>query len=74
MRRIKGHTERESTSEDGNWWSSEFSIGDFRRSFNFPTSIDREHTQARLTNGVLHVTVPKSTSTKASKKVVSLED
>lgn len=71
---IKGHTERESTSEDGHWWASERYFGDFRRTFNFPTAIDHEHTNARLKNGVLHVTVPKSTSTKAPKKVVTLED
>jgi HSP20 family protein len=66
---IKGHTQRESTSEDENWWASERSVGDFRRSFNFPTAVDLEHTHARLKNGVLHVTVPKSSSTKVTKKV-----
>lgn len=41
---IKGHTERESSSSEDSWWVSEHSIGDFRRSFNFPSAIDQEYT------------------------------
>lgn len=66
---IKAHTERESTSEDGSWWASERSVGDFRRTFNFPSSIDQDNTHARLKNGVLSLEVPKATQTHTKKKV-----
>jgi HSP20 family molecular chaperone IbpA len=41
------------------YWVTERSIGEFSRSFNFPTSIDAENTKAVLEHGLLKVTVPK---------------
>lgn len=70
---IKGHSERESTSEKGSWWVSERSVGDFRRTFNFPTAVDQEHTHAHLKNGVLSLEVPKTAETH-NKKKVSVQD
>jgi HSP20 family molecular chaperone IbpA len=50
------------------FWVSERSVGDFHRSFNFPTRVDQENVKASLKNGVLSVTVPKSTAP-ATKKI-----
>ena len=60
---IKAHTERESTSEKGSWRASERFVGDFRRTFNFPTAVDQDQTHAHLKNGVLSLEVPKSAPT-----------
>ncbi|KAJ5390144.1 HSP20-like chaperone [Penicillium cataractarum] len=70
---IKAHSERESTSENGSWWVSERSVGDFRRTFNFPATIDQDHTQAHLKNGVLSLEVPKIAETHNRKKVDILD-
>ncbi|KAE8382344.1 HSP20-like chaperone [Aspergillus bertholletiae] len=66
---IKGHTERASETDEGSWWISERSTGDFRRSFSFPSAVDQDKTHARLQDGVLSVTIPKVASTWDVKKV-----
>lgn len=66
---IKAHSEHESVSEKDSWWVSERSVGDFRRTFNFPTPVDQEHTHARLKNGVLSLEIPKVSETHEKKKV-----
>ncbi|OXV08655.1 hypothetical protein Egran_03582 [Elaphomyces granulatus] len=69
---VKGHAERESSSKspskgeskdqskDSTFWVSERSVGEFRRVFNFPAVVEQENVQAKLNNGVLSITVPKS--------------
>jgi HSP20 family protein len=67
---IKGHSERETSPTEGSWCLSERSVGDFRRTFNFPSAVDQEHTHAHLKDGILSLTVPKSGATGNTKKVV----
>lgn len=57
---ITGHTERSSEEKDDSWWISERSTGNFRRSFTFPSSIDQDAITANLKDGVLAITVPKT--------------
>ncbi|KAF7595202.1 hypothetical protein BBP40_006946 [Aspergillus hancockii] len=66
---IKGHTERASETDEGSWWMTERSTGDFRRTFSFPSAVDQENTRAQLKDGILSVTVPKVASTFDAKKV-----
>lgn len=66
---IKGHTERDSTSGEGSWWVSERSVGDFRRTFNFPSAVNQEKVRASLKDGVLSMTVPKTDSTATTTKI-----
>ncbi|KAJ6019718.1 hypothetical protein N7522_001785 [Penicillium canescens] len=66
---VKGHNSRESCSNDPSWWVCERSVGEFRRTFNFPIAIDQENTRAQLKDGVLSITIPKSGSGPISKKV-----
>jgi HSP20 family protein len=66
---IKGHTERTSKVDEGSWWMTERSTGDFRRTFSFPSAVDQEKTRAQLKDGVLSVTVPKVAPTFDAKKV-----
>ncbi|PSR90464.1 HSP20-like chaperone [Coniella lustricola] len=42
------------------YWVSERSVGEFSRTFNFPTPVDQEGVIANLNNGILTVAVPKA--------------
>lgn len=42
------------------FWVSERSVGEFSRTFSFPTPVDQEAVSANLNNGVLSVHVPKA--------------
>lgn len=71
---IKGHTEHSSEEKEGSWWVSERSMGDFRRSFSFPSPVDRDATHAHLKDGILTVTVPKTTKHEEVKKKITIEE
>jgi len=52
-----------SKSEGGpqhRYWVSERSIGEFHRSFSFPTRVNQDAVKASLKNGILSVVVPKA--------------
>ena len=42
------------------YWHQERSIGEFHRTFSFPTNVDESAVKANLDKGILHVTVPKA--------------
>lgn len=42
------------------YWVSERSIGEFSRTFNFPSRVDQEKVRASLKNGILSIVVPKA--------------
>ncbi|KAB1671743.1 Hsp20/alpha crystallin family protein, partial [Klebsiella pneumoniae] len=42
------------------YWLSERSIGEFSRSFNFPSRVDQDDVSASFKDGVLSITVPKA--------------
>jgi len=44
------------------YWLSERSVGDFARTFSFPKPVDQDNVKASLKNGILSLTVPKTTS------------
>lgn len=49
--------------EDGSrYWVSERSVGEFHRSFSFPSRVDQDAVKASLKNGILSIVVPKSTA------------
>jgi HSP20 family molecular chaperone IbpA len=45
---------------EAKYWVSERSIGEFHRSFRFPTRVDHEAVKASLKNGILSILVPKA--------------
>ncbi|KAI1073724.1 HSP20-like chaperone [Whalleya microplaca] len=53
------------------YWVSERSVGEFSRSFNFPTRIDTEGVKASMENGILNVTVPKAKKAETKRVTVS---
>lgn len=42
------------------YWVSERSVGEFHRSFAFPSAVDQDAVKASLKNGILSIVVPKS--------------
>lgn len=50
------------------YWVSERSVGEFHRSFNFPSRVDQDAVKANLKNGILSITVPKA-APPASRKI-----
>jgi HSP20 family protein len=57
-------------TERAKYWVSERSVGEFYRSFAFPTRVDHDAVKAKLNNGILAVTVPKSKTPHARKVTI----
>lgn len=63
-----GNNQVEKASEDTNkpagkqskYWVSERSVGEFARTFSFPTRVDQEYVKANLKDGILSIVVPKA--------------
>ncbi|TKA30346.1 hypothetical protein B0A50_02573 [Salinomyces thailandicus] len=50
----------EEKKDEGRYWLSERSVGEFARTFSFPNPVDQEKVKASLKDGVLSVVVPKA--------------
>lgn len=61
---LQGELKEEETTEDKNYHRREFRYGAFARTVSLPTAVQAEHATARLKDGVLEVTIPKSEETK----------
>lgn len=46
--------------EKSKYWYSERSVGEFSRTFNFPTTVDQDNVKASLKEGILNISVPKA--------------
>jgi HSP20 family protein len=46
--------------EQAKYWVSERSVGEFARSFSFPTRVDQDAVKASMKNGILSIVVPKA--------------
>lgn len=57
--------------DQATYWVSERSVGEFHRSFSFPSRVDQDNVKAKLNNGVLTITVPKAAAPKSKK--ISIE-
>jgi len=55
--------------EKTKYWVSERSVGEFYRSFNFPSRVDQDGVKASLKQGVLSIVVPKLAASKGSRKI-----
>lgn len=58
-------------ADKAKYWLSERSIGEFSRSFNFPTRVDQDSVSASLKDGILTVTVPKAKKHEARRIAIS---
>jgi HSP20 family protein len=59
---IKGEKKQEAERKEKNTYLSERSYGMFRRSFMVPDGVDRDKIEAKFTNGVLTLSMPKRPS------------
>ncbi|KAI9926094.1 hypothetical protein ASPWEDRAFT_109176 [Aspergillus wentii DTO 134E9] len=64
----EGEKQVSKTDSKHRYWATERSVGEFLRTFAFPTRVDQDSVKASLKNGILSVTVPKST-TSGTKKI-----
>jgi HSP20 family molecular chaperone IbpA len=62
-----GEVTKTAEQPDAKYWVSERSVGEFYRSFSFPTRVDHDKVKASLKNGILSITVPKAQAPKATK-------
>lgn len=67
----KGREEKETKPQQPRYWVSERSVGEFQRSFSFPTPVDVDAVKAELEHGLLRVTVPKMEQKKGKRIMVS---
>lgn len=67
---IKGEKKSEREEKEDDYHLTERSYGRFQRSFRMPNTVDEDQVQAKLENGVLHLTLPKRPeAVKAEKKI-----
>jgi len=52
--------EQQQPKEQAKFWVSERSVGEFARSFSFPSRVDQDAVKASMKNGILSVLVPKA--------------
>ena len=52
------------------FWATERAIGEFHRTFSFPTNVDQDSVKATLNNGILSIVVPKAQAPKAKRITV----
>ncbi len=57
---IRGEKEATTDKEEGESYYRERRYGSFQRSINFEKGIDAERVDAEYTNGVLHISLPKT--------------
>ncbi|RKF64461.1 30 kDa heat shock protein [Golovinomyces cichoracearum] len=50
----------ENTDASDKYWVMERNVGEFSRSFGFPTQIDQDAVKASMKNGILSIVVPKA--------------
>ncbi|KAF2174263.1 hypothetical protein M409DRAFT_16527 [Zasmidium cellare ATCC 36951] len=60
--------EAKQSEKQSKYWVSERSVGEFARTFSFPTRVDQENVKASLKDGVLSIVVPKAQAP-TSKKI-----
>ena len=68
---IKGEKKREQEEQDEHYHSVERYYGSFQRSFPLPPKVKTDKIEAKFTNGVLRITLPKTEE--AKKKVIDVK-
>lgn len=53
-------TEQKQPVDKAKYWISERSVGEFARTFNFPTRVDQDGVSANFKDGILNISVPKA--------------
>ncbi|KAH0566122.1 hypothetical protein GP486_000483 [Trichoglossum hirsutum] len=56
----KAKNENGTSSDGSKYWITERLVGEFHRSFSFPSRVDQDAVKASLKNGILAVVIPKA--------------
>jgi HSP20 family protein len=56
----KSEQQQEKKEPQARYWVSERSVGEFARTFSFPTRVDQDNVKASLKDGILSIIVPKA--------------
>jgi HSP20 family protein len=70
---IKGEKKEEKEEKDENYHLMESSYGYFSRTVRLPVEVEQEKIKASCKNGVLKITLPKSTKSKAKEIKIDVE-
>lgn len=70
---IKGEKRQESEEKNKNYHFSERNYGVFQRSFDLPSSVDRDKVTAEFTKGVLTITLPKTAAAQQQAKKIEVK-
>ena len=65
--RAQAQAQAQAQAPKFHYWASERSVGEFQRTFTFPTRVDQDGVRASLKNGILSVVVPKQSAPKTKK-------
>ena len=69
---LKGEKRQEKEEKDTNYHFSERSYGSFQRSFQLPSSVDRDKVAADFSKGVLTITLPKTAEAQKPVKKIAV--
>ena len=70
---VKGEKKQESEKKDDDYHVMERSYGSFRRSFTLPQGVNDESISAKVENGVLTVTMPKTPEAKKKARKIEVK-
>jgi HSP20 family protein len=70
---LKGEKQQEHEEKGKNRYLAERSYGSFQRSFHLPDGVARDKITAGFSNGVLTVTLPKTTEAQAQQKKIEVK-
>jgi HSP20 family protein len=68
---VKQDGATQQSKDDVKFWVSERSVGEFSRSFTFPTRVDQDQVKASMKNGILSIHVPKAKKNEGRKITIS---
>ena len=66
---ISAERTEEQEEKGRNYHFSERRVGSFRRVFSLPAGVDRDHIDAKLKNGILTLTLPKTPEAQQQKRI-----
>ena len=71
--KTKGHSQEVGQAKEpgAKFWVSERSVGEFSRSFSFPTRVDQDAVRASMKNGILSIVVPKAKKQESRKIAIN---
>ncbi len=71
---LKGKTQQENMEEDEHFFRRERSTGEFYREIPLPPNVDGEKAEAKVKNGTLTITVPKTGEKEKKTLKIKVED